>query len=192
MANVEVDLRGMRRLRRALRSGRARKIIRDEVGRQIKLATMQLRRNVVRYIETQRHGVPNSPLTVLAKGSSKPLVDRGDLRQGIVTDFYALPSSLVGVVGVKRSRKTKDGKKLVNVALALHNGAVVEVTPAVRAAVFAAIRERTGRRVQFSGRGGSRRWRIKPRPFIKIPYDEFEPMAIRRIALGVKRAMESL
>ena len=187
-----VVLKGFDRLQRAMSAPRVRRLLRKNVGMQIRRATETLRLNVNRYIETERHGIPNSPLTILAKGSSKPLVDRGDLRQGIETDHHEGPRSIVGQVGVSRTRRKKGGGKLINVALSLHEGTTVKVTEEVRKAVFAAIRERTGKSVKFDGKGGSKTWRIRGRPFIRVPFEEYLPMAKRRIQLGIKRTIEEL
>lgn len=192
MSTAFVKVQGFEHLIRAMRKETSRRIIREEVGKQIRRATMTLRVNVNRYIETERHGVPNSPLTVLAKGSDRPLVDRGDLRQGIETDYHAGRRALVGQVGVSRTRSKKDGKKLVNIALALHEGTVIKVTDEVRAAVFAQIRKRTGQRVEATGDGPKRTWRIKGRPFIREPFEEFTNMAKIRIGLGLKKALQRL
>lgn len=81
---------------------------------------------------------PNSPVTVILKGSSKPLVDHGDLFQGItfqVVDPYNVR------LGIMRARS---GDKLVNIGLVLHEGATIDVkaNPRVRMAVWAKIRSR--------------------------------------------------
>jgi len=80
---------------------------------------------------------PNSPVTVALKGSSKPLVDRGDLFQGLT---YSQPDAMTVQLGVMRRAVGDQG---INVALVLHEGATVNVKryPQVRRAVFAKLRD---------------------------------------------------
>lgn len=194
MAQVEIKLEGFEKLRRSMGLTHVRDMLRQEVGKQIHRSAQTLRRNVVRYIDAERHGVPNSPLTVLVKGSSKPLVDRGDLRQGIETDVVFMPNAVVGQVGVSRVAKGKGGKGLSNIAKILHEGTTIKVTPKVRKAVFAKLRQRQGGGVRFDGGGRSakRTWVIKGRPFVREPYEELEPRILMNIAFGVKKAIDRL
>lgn len=86
---------------------------------------------------------PNSPLTVLLKGSSKPLVDKGDLFQSITFENTRWPgrrfviSTALGVI------KRKAGPRAVNIAQVLHDGATIDTrrNPAIRRAVFAKARD---------------------------------------------------
>lgn len=83
---------------------------------------------------------PNSPITRAIKGSSKPLVDHGDLYQSItfqVADPYTLR------LGIMRARS---GQKAVNIGLVLHEGATIDVGkhPQVRRAVWAKVRDAIG------------------------------------------------
>jgi hypothetical protein len=83
---------------------------------------------------------PNSPITVILKGSSTPLVDRGDLFQGIT---YHVVSPYELRLGVMRQRS---GAQVVNVGLIVHEGATINVKqhPQVRRKVWATIRDRLG------------------------------------------------
>lgn len=65
----------------------------------------------------------NAPLTVAIKGSSKPLVESGDMFQSITTEKLDDDHYFVGVL------RTEAGYDLVNI---VHNGAVITVTPAMR------------------------------------------------------------
>lgn len=80
---------------------------------------------------------PNSPVTVILKGSSTPLVDRGDLFQGLT---YDQPDPYTVRLGVMRRAVGDQG---VNVAAILHEGATINVKryPQVRRAVFAKLRD---------------------------------------------------
>jgi hypothetical protein len=99
----------------------------------------QFEARAVRAIRAKKYA-PNSPMTVILKGSSTPLFDRGDLSQQIT---YEQPSWGVVRVGVVRA---KAGSKAVNIARILHEGATIDVgaNPKVRMKVWAMIRERLG------------------------------------------------
>ncbi len=60
--------------------------------------------------------VPNHPFTVARKGSSKPLINHGDLRNSITSRVIGGASVFVGVL---RTTKGKDGQQMVNIA-AIH------------------------------------------------------------------------
>ena len=89
-----------------------------------------------------RSGVyaPNSPMTVILKGSSKPLVDKGDLFQGISFELDGPYRVRLGVL------KRAVGQQVVNVGLVLHEGATIDVSahPQVRRKVWAMIRKAVG------------------------------------------------
>ena len=162
-------------------SGQTRKEVRAELRQKIREQLGLLRRDVISYIDSEKHGVPNSPLTILVKGSSRSLVDRGDLRM-VSVRTESRRNEILGGVGVLRTRRSRDGKVLWNIAVALHEGFVVRVTPQVRAAVFAEMRKRRGKKVRFGGGGGSKLWRVKARPFIREPLEVAETRI--RLALG--------
>jgi len=84
---------------------------------------------------------PNSPMTIALKGSSKPLVHRGDLYQSI---GYALDGPYTLQLGLV---KRKVGPEVVNVGLVLHEGATIDVSrhPQVRRKVWAMVRESLGK-----------------------------------------------
>ena len=76
--------------------------------------------------QTIRNGgfTPNAPLTIHIKSSSKPLVDQGT---GI---FQAITSQIIDDVTVFAGVLRTEGA--FNIAMALHEGAVLPVTPAMR------------------------------------------------------------
>lgn len=161
-------------------------------------ATLFLRGEVLEYIESERHGVPNAPLTILIKGSSKPLVDRGDLRLGITTEARRRGRNVEGAVGVLRSRRKK-GKRLTNVAAALHEGYKIRLTPKMKAAIFAELdrrlRGKRKRREARKGRGfgsGASTWRVKGRPFIRVPLKESEQHILEILGAGVRVTFKKL
>lgn len=191
-----LKLKGFKEFVRALNARRAKRLLDSEQGRAMKRAVLLLRTEVIEYINAEKHGVPNSPLTVLIKGSDRPLVDRGDLRLGITTDVAVHRGAIVGAVGVLRTRRTRDGKRLFNVAIALHEGFTVKVTPEVRAAVFAELRKRQGKgvRADSSGStgGGATAWKVRGRPFLYDPFRENYQRIIEILGGGVRVTFKKL
>lgn len=194
-----------------LNPARAKRAFQEELRRKVLEQCHLLRRDVVEYIDAEKHGVPNSPLTVMVKRSSRPLVDRGDLRQSISAEAEVTADGVAGAVGVKRSARGKGGKGLVNVAAALHNGFTIKVTEKVRAAIFAEMRKRAGRGKQRRGKGGrfgkaegvkidasglrgagARTWVVRGRPFILEPFLEAEERIKVALGEGVRVTLKKL
>ncbi len=142
--------------------------MRSKIQRQLEL----LRTDIIQYIDAEKHGIKNSPLTILSKNSSRPLVDHGDLRQSVNWRTKILKNNVIGGVGVLRTKVNNDGKKLWNIAIALHEGYIVKVTPEVRAAVFMEMRKRRGKKVRFNSNAssGAKTWKVRGRPFIEAPF----------------------
>ena len=186
-----IKLRGFDIFRRAFDRKRVKRTAQTELGKKIQQQLVLLRGDIIEYINAEKHGVPNSPLTILIKGSSRPLVDYGDLRQSINTRVVQEGEFVHGGVGVLRTRKSRDGKKLWNIAAALHEGYKIRVTPAVRRAVFAEMRkrQRKRKRVAFEGGSGAKTWVVKGRPFIKDPLEAAKPRIIRALGKGVEITM---
>lgn len=194
---MALKLRGFRALVRAFDGLRAGRRLEVAQRRAMLRAVLLLRTEVIQYIDEEKHGVPNSPLTVLIKGSSRPLVDRGDLRQGITTEVEVSRGRVRGAVGVlrrRRQRRAKGGqaRKLTNVAAALHEGFVVRVTPAVRAAVFAELKKRRGRGVRATAGGGARTWKVRGRPFIREPLEDAKDRLVDILGDGVETTLKGL
>lgn len=176
--------------------------LRVELKRKMAQQVQLLRADVIRYIDQERHGIPNSPLTILVKGSSRPLVDRGDLRQSISASVEVYGANVRGAVGVMRSARGKGGKGLVSVAAALHEGFTIKVTPKVRAAVFAEMRKRRGKvgkgkkrrgaTIDTSGLSGAgaRVWHVRGRPFIRQPLDEATQRIVMALGDGVSLTLK--
>lgn len=152
---------------------------------------------------------PNSPMTVILKGSSKPLVDNGDLALSIT---YDQPDEYQLRLGVMRSSATD---KEINVALVLHEGATIDVAkhPKVRMAVWAKMKDsmaqyrRADKRFKKAraikgaaalmgtgAKGGSKDiWVIPARPFILAAVDNpvFERFIADQYAKAVKAAFRT-
>jgi hypothetical protein len=190
---VGLVLRGWKAFTRAFSRNRVRDRLQREQKRKMREAVLYLRNEVIEYIDSEKHGVPNAPLTVLIKGSDRPIVDRGDLRQAITTEVGASRGGhVLGAVGVLRRRK-KRGRRLTNVAEAIHEGFKIRVTEKVRRAVFAELdkrlRGKKKRRVARAGRsggGGSKTWRVRGRPFISAPLKSAEQRILQILGEGVR------
>lgn len=99
----------------------------------------------------QGNYAPNSPVTIILKGSSKPLVDGGDLFQSITHEVVSPRLVRLGVI------RQVSGDKLVNIGAALHDGFVVDMNkhPQVRKALWAKVRDASSK---------SRMQALKPAP----------------------------
>ena len=102
------------------------------------------------------------------KQAFKPLIDHGDLLGSIT---HALSSDeLSGRVGVNRFAETTSTKDLVNIAKILHDGAVIQVTPRMRAYFFA----------RWGIRKSNAPIIIPPRPFLIPVFLAYLPKMIGR------------
>jgi len=90
-------------------------------------------------------GPPNAPLTIFIKGSSKPLVHHSELFKAVTYKVFTPFTAEVGIL---------KGNKVVNIAISLHQGQVIKVTPKMRG-LFARLADAGRFRKSFSP--GSRR-----------------------------------
>ena len=168
----------------------------EELRLKLREQLVLLRADVVDYVRSARHGVMNSPLTILTKRGNRPLIDRNYLLQGVKIGIEetgstrsSLGRSMDGGIGVRWGERNATGRPLWLVATSLHEGMIVRVTPAVRTAVYAAMRERGKGRankytkgVKLTGEGGASTWRIRARPFLRVPFEAAHERI--RVALG--------
>lgn len=126
MAVTEFKIKGLRRWEKALKKGPFNAALKKNIKRATTLNAMLAAKEMRRVITA---GVPpgNADLTVAIKGSTKTLVDQGDLFQAIT---YRSTGPMEAFVGVFR---TSD---VFNVAAIVHEGATVNVTPAMRGLFF--------------------------------------------------------
>jgi hypothetical protein len=186
---LDLKIMGMKEFLRAFSEKRISGLLDDEQRLRMREAVNFLRGEVIEYIDQEKHGVPNAPLTVLIKKSSRPLVDRGDLRQSITTEVAGEGRDVHGAVGVLRRRRGRKGERLFNVAAALHNGFTIRMTPKVRAAIFAELRKRRGKKVKPrpADGTGARTIRVKGRPFISDPLHDNDARIVDILGDGVER-----
>lgn len=191
MSVAGVAFRGAWKAWHSLMGPKTRGDLREELRRAVREQLVLLRKDILAYIDAAGHGVANSPLTVLTKRGNRPLIDRGYLRTRLRLEGPVVEGAwVVGGVGIRRTDVGHGGRNLGKIALMLHNGGTVKVTPRVRAAVFAALRERgRGRRNMYtkgvellSSGSGASEWRIRPRPFVEVPFEKAQERI--RVALG--------
>ena len=162
---------------------------------------------------------PNSEITAALKGSTKALVNDGDLMAAITYDVDLADMAVWLGANKAAKRKSKGGREveMINLVRVLHDGGSVDVSkyPQVRQAVFARLRDiATGKApggdrakareildrmaVQSrskggSGGGGMGIWIIPSRPFIEAPIGkpEFEAVVDHEVGAAVDRALRS-
>lgn len=153
---------------------------------------------------------PNSPITIILKGSSTPLVADGDLFQGLSYQVASGGGSATTTLrlGVVRGRAGMNDDR-INVAHVLHEGATIDVgaNPQVRRKVWAMVgsalrgagklkasqRQSVLKAAGVLGGGGAPRsvWVIPARPFITAPASDggFQTAARRAYTAAVERAL---
>lgn len=193
---------GWKRFEKAIDPKRFEEVVRRNI-RQASIRNGKLAEAFVRAQITAGRYAKNANLTVMIKGSSKPLVDHGDLFRAVtsvVVDDYQV------FIGIVRS----EGE--YNLAVALHEGVEIRVTPAMRGLFFvlwqASIGQMspgalTGRAAELWERhpGG---WKplsastnqivIPGRPFIEAAFKngELKRQATANWNMALKKAMREL
>lgn len=172
----------------ALEPGRYDKVMKKHVGKALELSALFV-------VSMIRDGIKdgdfdeNALLTREIKGSSKPLVDKGDLWQAITHTMVDEFRVFVGLNRTERGGGKRGKKDTYNIGITLHEGVTVKVTDKMRALFFylwlASVdpgryeRKLKGRAKELWERkkGGWRKLekgfvRIPGRPFIKAVFDD--------------------
>lgn len=130
------------------------------------------------------------------RGSTKALIDRGDLRNSIKVVKKTGVGGSEAFVGVLRSARGRNGQRLVNIAKVHEFGSntiVIRVTPAMRKFLMATFRD-AGLPPQ-PGKGGFKRgiivMKIPARPYIRPVIEKFfdGPDAAARFQARVSSGM---
>lgn len=158
-------------LRRAIRRGMARGVARGAVAIQARI-----KRNIARGRE--EHAALH-PFTIRQKGSERPLVDHGDLLNGVSVQVV---SELVAFIGVSRGERAR-GKELVSIAAVQEFGATIKVTPRMRAFLHA-----KGLHLKATTKAIV----IPPRPFVRPAWDEGQPEVAEIFRDSVQAEIERL
>ncbi len=178
-----------------LTAGSTLPILEREIRRGTIKASLFLITKVKEGIKGRRF-TPNSPLTLALSRGDIPLLKEKNLFDAL---GFALKNSFESEVGVMKGRKTTGGvasppHDMQKVALLLHEGYTIDVTPQVRAAIIHALRERGGRKAKSALRAfdqntgqGKAKFRVRPRKFLssvfKNPSNQEKVKRIWREAL---------
>jgi len=144
MSTTTVRLTGdWKKLERQLSNEVFRDRIESEMKRATRTNAAMVKREVREHLRSGSHA-KNAPLTIFIKGSSKPLVDRAQLFKSV---HFRSQSAFRAEIGLLR------GDTNINIALAVHEGATIPVTNAMRG-MFAALQSASeGKREPGSLRG---------------------------------------
>lgn len=183
---------GFDEVRRALNGPRVAKGLRKHLKRGLNVVGEMFITAATDVIQSEKPFAENSPVTIALKSSSTPLVSSGDrILDALAFKVVRFTKIRMGV----QSEKLGSGRFLAEV---LHNGATIPVTPAMRAAVFAKLRDRLGDAAfkDFAANllaGPAKQfWTIPARPFLRKVFDD---LAWRRkitqvLVLAVRRGLE--
>ena len=112
-----------KRLDEIMNPANIRKGLNQAVARVGNYGASEVKRGIVSGAPGGQRFTPNSPLTIARKGSSKPLIDKGDL-VGSIT-YQVIDSNNV-FIGVKQGKEA-------NIAAVHEFGCTIRVTPKMRA-----------------------------------------------------------
>ena len=145
---MSLKLRGFEQFDRTIDPKVLRPLLRDHIRRKSILNGLLAEALIQRRISGRVYA-PNAALTAALKGSSLPLVDRGALMQSITSQVSSDGMEvLVGVFAtgrVRAGRGSSSKASRVSIATILHEGAVIKVTPRMRAYFKRLASERSGR-----------------------------------------------
>lgn len=142
----------------------------------------------------------NAPLTLALSSGQIPLLKEKNLFDAI---GFTLKSSFEAEVGLSEGKRTTGGVKsrpfdMEKVVLLLHEGYTIDVTPEMRAAIAASLREKKGRNATrsseaFKEREGKGRttYRVPPRRFLTTTFknDAVQERVRRRWREAVETAL---
>jgi len=169
---------------------RSAKLMRRATGRNALLAQGAIRRAIKSNINPK-----NAALTSAIKGSTKTLVDHGELFQAVAIKMISDTEAFAGILRT-------DGA--FNLGVALHEGATISVTPRMRAMFFLLWLASTGAITGLDGRAGElfaryQDWKPlkKTTTVITIPARRFVEKAFsskglkKKMVTNWKRAVET-
>lgn len=174
--------------RRAMES--FQRLLPGVVEQQTKLQAMRLKVIMVRGIRDGAPGgqafKPLASTTKLLKGSSKPLIDNGDLLRSIDVDEVGHSTFFVGVN--RNAPPSENGTEMVNLAEIHNNGTdpyTIQVTPKLRKffmfmylqGIFQSPLSKSKTVIHHKG--------IPARPFIEPSYEEWSQDVERQLTAGI-------
>lgn len=124
MGETSFKIKGLKRWQKALNARGFDEAARAEIRRATELNGKVLEAAQRKVLQAGSGFMKrNAPLTVKIKGSSKPLIDHGDLFQGITSKVI---DDFTVFAGVLRTHES------YNIAKLLHEGAKIKITPKMR------------------------------------------------------------
>lgn len=127
MAGASFKIKGAKSFWRALAPKKISADMKREVSKALDLTSLQVVKEIRKNIQGGRF-LGNAALTAAIKGQNKPLVDFGQLFQAIGFKRVGEYERQVGV--------TKMSGDALNIAMVVHNGAVIKVTDKMRGLFF--------------------------------------------------------
>lgn len=185
-----LELTGFEELKKALDPRAFERRLRREVKRAMVANAQIAEAEVKKDIYAGATFDPNSQRTIAIKGSSRPLVDNGDLVKSV--DGQVVKWDLA-VIGVLRSKQVKgeDGKTedIKNIAVIVHEGAVIRVTDKMRAFFAAMSRKHPGKWFPLDPK--TTVIVIPPRPFLESAVKkELRPRMKEHWEDAIRRALK--
>lgn len=180
--NVSLTLTGFNKLKEKLTPKKFERKLRKHVKkatRRVGLLAVQRVKVDIRKKQVQPSRL--SGLTIALKGSTKALVDTGELLKSITSELVTWDMVIVGVLKSRavRDELTGDVKDVIMLAKILHDGADIPVTPRMRRFFFW-LANGVGSPVRgkiHALRSGTKVIHIPARPFMKGVLDK----AMRRM-----------
>ncbi len=176
----------------------APKKLRKAINMALRTEAELLRKEIVQGLTTQSPGgralKPPSPLTLAArrlqgKKGTKSLLVRADLRNA----FVALVKGDAGYVGIRKTKKTKSGDYVADIARLQEEGSkprIIPITPKMRKFLFALFRE-----AGIEPSGGTGKGVVvvttPARPYIKPAFDRYVKGADKRFLRRIASALVS-
>lgn len=136
---------------------------------------------------------PLAESTIKMKGSSKPLINHGDLLRSVHHErFNKDRYSASYFVGVHRREKTKDGGEMVNIAEAMEYGTnpyMIKVTERMRRFWYAMYKKGIFKAPLSKKKVVIHHPGLKPRPFLQPSFDKWKSGAEMRIVQRIKKRL---
>lgn len=190
-----LTLKGFTEVADLFAPGKFEKRLEAEVGKATKLNALLAEGAIKRGIYSGKGIDKNSKFTIALKGSSRPLVDSGELVKSINGRAEKWDEFVVGVLKSRmvRDEKTGKSKDLLSIAQILHSGATVTVTPKMRRFFFWMASRYEKGEIKEPWKPLSARTkviRIPARPFLRFAVtDKMNAKYTDNWAMAVQRAM---
>jgi hypothetical protein len=134
---LKLTLKNFDQLKKMLDANRFTKEFKKQIKQATKVNALTAADAIKVAIAQQKVGDPNHPLTQILKGSSKPLIDSGDLSASINGKAVNWNLAFIGVLKEKRKKGLPFASKKallgqITIAALLHEGVDIKVTDKMR------------------------------------------------------------